>query len=61
LLRGKKNRFCAPEYGYFSRKPREVRLTITGGFTLDGELYALDNQTTQITVTDGGKASFLIV
>ena len=59
LLRGQKNRFCAPENGYFSRKAREVRLTLTGGFTLDGELYALDNRETHLTITEGGKAFFL--
>jgi diacylglycerol kinase (ATP) len=59
LLRGQKGRFCAPEHGYFSRKVREARLTLTGGFTLDGELYALDNQTTNLTITEGGKVSFL--
>ena len=59
LLRGQKGRFCAPEHGYFSRKVREVRLTLTGGFTLDGELYTLDNRVTHLTITEGGKASFL--
>ena len=59
LLRGQKGRFCTPENGYFSRKAREVRLTLTGGFTLDGELYALDNRLTHLTITEGGKAFFL--
>jgi hypothetical protein len=59
LLRGQKGRFCAPEHGYFSRKVREVRLTLTGGFTLDGELYTLDNRVTHLTITEGGKVSFL--
>jgi hypothetical protein len=59
LLRGKKGRFCSPENGYFSRKTREVRLTLTGGFTLDGELYDLGNQATELIITEGGKASFL--
>jgi diacylglycerol kinase (ATP) len=59
LLRGKKGRFVIPEHGYFSRKVQEARLTLAGGFTLDGELYPLDNQVTRITVTEGGMASFL--
>ena len=59
LLRGRKGHFNTPEHGYFSRKAQEVRLTLTGGFTLDGELYTLDNQVTRLTITEGGKASFL--
>jgi hypothetical protein len=59
LLRGRKSRFGTPEHGYFSRKVREARLTLPGGFTLDGELYTLDTQVRRITVTEGGKASFL--
>jgi hypothetical protein len=59
LLRGRKGRFGTPEHGYFSRKVREARLTLTGGFTLDGELYPLDKQVTRITITEGGNASFL--
>ena len=59
LLRGRKGRFGTPEHDYFSRKVREARLTLTGGFTLDGEVYTLDNRVTRITITEGGKASFL--
>jgi len=59
LLRGQKSRFSTPEHGYFSRKAWEVRLTLTGGFTLDGELYTLDNRVTSLTITEGGKAAFL--
>jgi diacylglycerol kinase (ATP) len=59
LLRGRTGRFGRPEHGYFSRKVQKARLTLTGGFTLDGELYLLDNTATQITITEGGKASFL--
>jgi hypothetical protein len=59
LLRGKKSRFGIPEYGYFSQKVREARLALSSEFTLDGELYTLDTQAKPITVTQGGKASFL--
>jgi hypothetical protein len=59
LLRGKKTLFCVPEHGYFSRKAREVRLTLTGGFTLDGELYTLNDHETHLTITEGGKVFFL--
>ncbi len=59
LLRGRTSRFATPEHGYFSRKVREARLTFTGAFTLDGELYPPDNNETCVTVTEGGKVSFL--
>jgi len=59
ILRGKESRFGTPEHGYFSQKVREARLALRGEFTLDGELYTLDTQAKPITVTEGGKASFL--
>jgi diacylglycerol kinase (ATP) len=59
LLGGWKSRFLKPEFGYFSRKVREIRLNLKSGFTLDGELYATDTQVKDITVAYGGKASFL--
>ena len=59
LLRGRKSRFGTPEHGYYSQKVREARFTFCGDFTLDGELYTLDNRAKPITVTEGGKASFL--
>ena len=59
LLRGRKGNFNTPEHGYVSRKVQEVRLTLAGGFTLDGELYSRDNRVTRLTITEGGKAEFL--
>jgi hypothetical protein len=59
LLRGKKSRFGTPEHGYHSHKVRETSLAFRGDFTLDGELYTLDSRTKAITVTEGGRASFL--
>ncbi|HPD60357.1 MAG TPA: hypothetical protein PKV48_01165, partial [Thermodesulfobacteriota bacterium] len=59
LLRGRKGHFNTPEHGYVSRKAREVRLTFSGSFTLDGELYTPDNRVSHLTITEGGKADFL--
>jgi len=59
MLGGWKSRFVKPKYGYFSRKVRKVRLNFNSGFTLDGELYTADTRVEDITVTDGGQASFL--
>lgn len=58
LLRGRKSRFATPEHGYYSHKVREAHFTLGGDFTLDGEFYAAD-QTQPISLTEGGKASFL--
>ncbi|UCG12683.1 MAG: hypothetical protein JSU72_19760 [Deltaproteobacteria bacterium] len=59
LLCGKKSRFGTPEHGYHSHKIQAARLTFNGDFTLDGELYTPDARSNPITVTEGGKASFL--
>lgn len=61
VLRGTQGRCNLPEHGYFSRKVKEAHLTLGGGFTLDGELYYSDASSTEVIVTEGGKASFLIV
>jgi diacylglycerol kinase (ATP) len=59
LLRGRVSRHLMPELGYRSHKISRVRLTLQGGFTLDGELYRPDLQPCQLTVENGGQASFL--
>lgn len=59
LLRGRRSRFCTPEHGYFSRNVREARLTFTGNFTLDGQLYTPDTGVGRVIVSEGGTASFL--
>lgn len=59
LLRGRKCRFCTPEHGYLSRNICKARLTFTGSFTLDGELYTPDTGVERMTVSEGGTASFL--
>jgi hypothetical protein len=58
LLRGRKGRHGTPENGYFSHNVHEVRLTLSSGFTLDGELYTPD-ELEPVVVQDGGQASFL--
>jgi hypothetical protein len=59
LVRGRQGRHGTPQNGYFSHNVREVRLTFTGGYTLDGELYQSDPQCGPVVVQDGGQASFL--
>jgi diacylglycerol kinase (ATP) len=59
LLRGRISRYLMPEFGYRSHNVSEMRLTLQGGFTLDGELYRPDPQPCQLMVENGGQASFL--
>lgn len=59
LMRGRKNRYGTPEYGYFSHNVQEVQLTFNGGFTLDGELYKTGAHLEPVVVQNGGKVSFL--
>jgi hypothetical protein len=59
LVRGRQGRHGTPENGYFSHNVREVRLTFTGGFTLDGELHQSDPQYGPVVVQNGGQAWFL--
>lgn len=59
LLRGRRNHLCIPKHGYFSRNIREAQLTFSGGFTLDGQLYAPDTGVESVTVSKGEPALFL--
>jgi len=59
LACGKASRYRIPENGYFSYNASEVRLRVTGGFTLDGELHLPASSNEDIIITDGGQASFL--
>jgi hypothetical protein len=59
LACGKASRYQIPENGYFSYNASEVRLQVSGGFTLDGELHLPASSTENIIITDGGQASFL--
>jgi diacylglycerol kinase family enzyme len=52
LARGRKNRYTAPENGYFSHNLHEVQLEMDGGFTLDGELYSAEQEVVTIRATD---------
>ena len=59
LIRGRTGRCVTPANGYISHNVNEVQLTFDDGFTLDGELFTPDSQLGPVTVTNGGRASFL--
>lgn len=59
LACGKASRYRIPENGYLSYNASEVRLQVTGGFTLDGELHLPASSNENIIITHGGQASFL--
>jgi diacylglycerol kinase family enzyme len=59
LLQGRRTPFTTPENGYFSHNLHEVQLTLTGGFTIDGELYAAERRSGPLSVQYGGQALFI--
>lgn len=59
LLRGRQHRYGTPQHGYVSHNVHEVRLTLQGGFTLDGELLMADSRLGPVVVQDAGRVSFL--
>ncbi len=61
LLRGRKGPHVRPDNGFFSREISEGRLSMAGGFTLDGELYHLGEATTDLKVGVAGQVPFLRV
>jgi hypothetical protein len=59
LLQGRRNRYGTPENGYFSHNAHDVQLTLSGGFTIDGELYMASCQSGPLSVQCGGHALFM--
>ena len=59
LIRGRTNLYGTAENGYISRNVQRVRLTLNGGFTLDGELFEAKAHLGPVVVQHGGEASFL--
>lgn len=59
LLFGKPHQLGTPEHGYVSQNVKKVELHLQDGFTIDGEGYHPDPQQGPVTITDGGKISFL--
>jgi hypothetical protein len=58
-LRGRPSRWLQPEFGYRSVNAERVDLRFTGGFTLDGELFAPAEGERRVTLTARQSAYFL--
>jgi diacylglycerol kinase (ATP) len=61
IVRARANRFVTPANGYVSRNADTIRLTLAGGFTLDGELYGPLGTTAPVVLSDGGQVDFVRV
>jgi hypothetical protein len=59
LIRGRGNGDAQPGNGYLSCRAREIRLDLTGGFAIDGELFHADARRGPILIEDGGQADFV--
>jgi len=59
VLRGRKGVHATPENGFYSHNAHEIKLILSGGFTLDGQLYTPDSLQEPTVVRNGGTASFL--
>jgi len=59
LIRGRRNRWASPRHGYLSRNLHELQLYLESGFTLDGQLYAVDPRFGALKLECGGEVEFL--
>jgi len=59
LFRGRGNRHATETNGYWSRKIDCLELNMSGTFTIDGELYPLDETSGQLHISTAAPAYFL--
>jgi diacylglycerol kinase (ATP) len=59
LIRGRAIPHAVPENGYLSCAAGDVRIDMSGGFAVDGELFSVDPGLGPVRVQDGGTADFL--
>lgn len=59
LLRGRHSRIGTNENGFYSHNAHEIKLSLGGGFTLDGQLYTPESQEKPTVVRYGGVANFI--
>ena len=60
-VRGRMGSHATAANGFFSHNAHEIKLNLSSGFTLDGQLYIPDNRQEPTVVRYGGTASFLRV
>jgi diacylglycerol kinase (ATP) len=61
LVRGRKGPHVKTYNGFYSQEISQGRLSMAGGFTMDGELYQLGTARTDLYVGVAGQAAFLRV
>jgi hypothetical protein len=59
LLRGRPSRHGTPEHGYVSRNAEQIRLGVSGGFMLDGELLGKRHGPETVVLDNGGHVAFV--
>jgi hypothetical protein len=59
LLRGGRCRSATLANGYVSLAAREIRLSMSGGFAIDGELFQADMAQGPLVIREGGRVEFL--
>jgi len=59
LIRGRTSRWNTPPHGYLSHNLHKLRLNLSRGFTLDGQLYESDPQGGALLLSSGGEVDFL--
>ena len=59
MLRGRRHPRLNAANGYDSHNVRELRLTLDTPFTVDGELFPTDAKAGPVSLSHGGKVSFV--
>ncbi len=59
MCQSRQSRLATPANGYHSHNAHEVRITLDGGFALDGELFKIDSRQGELVLDAGGQAAFL--
>lgn len=59
IVRGREGRYGTPQNGYFSHNVEQIRLNLSSGFTLDGQLYRTKTPEDTVLIQNGGTATFL--
>ncbi|MCU0561185.1 MAG: acylglycerol kinase family protein [Desulfobacterales bacterium] len=61
LLGGRRCRPATPANGYVSLAAHDIRLHMSGGFAIDGELFDADTARGPLVIREGGRVDFLRV
>ena len=59
MCQGRRSRLAIPSNGFYSHNAHEIRMTLSGGFALDGERFKVDARQGELVLDAGGQAAFL--